>query len=109
MLRRELRQRRRSLSPREQREAASRLCQQLKRLPEIRRARRISLYLPVMGEIDPTPLIPWLRRRGVTVYLPVLRPFVANTLWFVAYHAHTPMVKIASASPNPTPALRPSA
>lgn len=57
-LRRELRQRRQSLTPREQREAAFRLCQQLKRLPEIRRARRISLYLPVKGEIDPTPLIP---------------------------------------------------
>ncbi|QNI04653.1 5-formyltetrahydrofolate cyclo-ligase [Halomonas sp. SH5A2] len=92
-LRRELRRRRQSLSPQAQRDAAHRLCQQLKRLPEIRRARRISLYLPVMGEIDPTPLLPWLRRRGVSVYLPVLRPFSANTLWFVAYHANTPMIK----------------
>lgn len=92
-LRRELRQRRQSLTPRAQRAAAFRLCQQLKRLPEIRRARRISLYLPVKGEIDPTPLIPWLRQRGVTVYLPVLRPFSTNTLWFVAYHAGTPMIK----------------
>ncbi|SDO33069.1 5-formyltetrahydrofolate cyclo-ligase [Vreelandella arcis] len=92
-LRRELRRRRQSLSPREQHQAASRLCQQLKRLPEIRRARRLSLYLPMMGEIDPTPLIPWLRRRGVSIYLPVLRPFSTNTLWFVAYHHATPMIK----------------
>ena len=101
-LRRELRRRRQSLSPREQRDAAHRLCHQLKRLPEIRRTRRISLYLPVMGEIDPTLLIPWLRKRGVAVYLPVLRPLSHNSLWFVAYHANTPMVKnrFGIAEPN---------
>lgn len=92
-LRRSLRRQRQALSQHEQRLAAQRLCQQLKTLPEVRRARRISLYLPVNGEIDPMPLLPWLRKRKVEVYLPVLRPFSANALWFVAYHSGTPMVK----------------
>ena len=92
-LRRFLRRQRQALSQHEQRLAAQRLCQHLKTLPEIRRARRISLYLPVNGEIDPMPLLPWLRKRNVEVYLPVLRPFSTNTLWFVAYRPDTPMVK----------------
>ncbi|MFS8173663.1 5-formyltetrahydrofolate cyclo-ligase [Vreelandella titanicae] len=92
-LRRSLRHQRRALSEHEQRLAAQRLCQRLKTLPEILRARRLSLYLPVNGEIDPTPLIPWLRQRNVNIYLPVLRPFSANRLWFVAYRPDTPMIK----------------
>ncbi|WP_030071696.1 5-formyltetrahydrofolate cyclo-ligase [Halomonas alkaliantarctica] len=92
-LRRELRRRRRILSLDQQKQAAAALCQRLKQLPEIRRAKRISLYLPVNGEIDPTHLIPWLRQRKVSIYLPVLRPFSTNRLWFVAYHESTPMVK----------------
>ncbi|WP_083871870.1 5-formyltetrahydrofolate cyclo-ligase [Vreelandella jeotgali] len=92
-LRRELKRRRRALSSRQQRAAAARLCRRLKTLPELQRARRISLYLPFGGEIDPQPLLPWLYRRGVSVYLPVLRPLADNALWFVAYRPDTPMVR----------------
>ncbi|MCL5425772.1 MAG: 5-formyltetrahydrofolate cyclo-ligase [Gammaproteobacteria bacterium] len=92
-LRRLLRRNRQALSAHEQHLAAQRLCAQLKTLPEIRRARRLSLYLPVNGEIDPTLILPWLHKRNVKLYLPVLRPFSDNNLWFVAYHADTPMVK----------------
>ena len=92
-LRRFLRRQRQALSLHEQHLASQRLCQYLKTLPEIRRARRLSLYLPVNGEIDPMPLLPWLRKRNVDIYLPVLRPFSTNTLWFVAYRPDTPMVK----------------
>jgi len=70
-LRRELKRRRRTLTAQQQKQAALALCQRLKQLPEIRRTKRISLYLPVNGEIDPTPLIPWLRQRRVAIYLPV--------------------------------------
>jgi len=91
-LRRDLRQRRRALPPQARLAAAKRLCRQLKRLPEIQRARRVALYLPNDGEIDPTPLIAWLERRGSRVYLPVLKPLSPNQLWFVHYQQHTPMV-----------------
>lgn len=102
-LRRELKQKRRALSSYQQRQAAIALSQRLKRLPEIRRAKRISLYLPVNGEIDPTPLLPWLRQRNVEIYLPVLRPFSANSLWFVTYRATTPMVKNRFGIAEPCP------
>jgi 5,10-methenyltetrahydrofolate synthetase len=72
-------------------------------MPELQRAKRISLYLPVNGEIDPTPLIPWLRQRRVTIYLPVLRPLSDNRLWFVAYGETTPMVKNRFGIAEPCP------
>ena len=92
-LRRELRRRRRALTPGQRRLASQRLCRRLRRLPEVQRARRVALYLPNDGEIDPTPLIGWLRRRGARVHLPVLKPLSRNRLWFVHYHAGTPMVR----------------
>lgn len=100
-LRRELRRRRRALSPRQHREAAERLCRRLRGLPELQRARRVALYLPNDGEIDPTPLIAWLERRGSRVYLPVLKPLSTNRLWFVHYHAATPMVANRFGIPEP--------
>jgi len=91
-LRRTLRRRRRALTPRQQRQAAKALCRRLRGLPEFRRAKRVALYLPNDSEIDPRPLIAWLERRGAEVYLPVLAPLTHNRLWFVRYHAGTPMV-----------------
>lgn len=52
----------------------------------------MALYLPNDGEIDVTPLLAWLRRRGARAYLPVLRPLSDNRLWFVHYHDATPMI-----------------
>ncbi|MHB0774975.1 5-formyltetrahydrofolate cyclo-ligase [Halomonas sp. WWR20] len=92
-LRRELRRRRRALTPSQRRQASLALCRQLRQLPEMRRAQRVALYLPNDGEIDPTPLISWLHKRRASVYLPVLRPFTQNQLWFVAYRDTTPMVR----------------
>ncbi|WP_447894783.1 5-formyltetrahydrofolate cyclo-ligase [Vreelandella sp. GE22] len=92
-LRRELRRRRRRLSEAQQQKAATALCQRLKHLPELQRASRVSLYLPVGGEIDPTPLLGWLAKRRVQVYLPVLRPLSHNALWFVRFDDDTPMVE----------------
>ncbi|HSH56857.1 MAG TPA: 5-formyltetrahydrofolate cyclo-ligase [Halomonas sp.] len=92
-LRQQLRRRRRALSAQQRRLASECLCRRLRRLPEVQRARRVALYLPNDGEIDPTPLIGWLRQRGARVYLPVLKPLSHNRLWFVHYHANTPMVR----------------
>ncbi|MED5556570.1 MAG: 5-formyltetrahydrofolate cyclo-ligase [Pseudomonadota bacterium] len=102
-LRRELKRRRRTLTAQQQKQAAYTLCQRLKGMPELQRAKRISLYLPVNGEIDPTPLIPWLRQRRVTIYLPVLRPLSDNRLGFVAYGETTPMVKNRFGIAEPCP------
>ncbi|MFC0267505.1 5-formyltetrahydrofolate cyclo-ligase [Kushneria aurantia] len=90
-LRRQLRRRRRELDVRAQRRAALMLARRLMRLAELRRARRVALYLPEGGEIDPRPLIDWLHQRGAEIYLPVLRPLVENRLWFVRLMADTQM------------------
>lgn len=100
-LRLELRRRRRSLSPQQRRQADQALCRRLHQLPEVRRARRVALYLPNDGEIDPRPLIPWLTRRGVRIYLPVLKPLSDNSLWFVHYHPGTPMRQNRFGIPEP--------
>lgn len=100
-LRRELRKRRRHLTAQQQRDAARRLCHNLRQLPEIRRAHRVALYLPNDGEIDPRDLMPWLMARRARVYLPVLKPLTHNALWFVHYHAGTPMVTNRFGIPEP--------
>ncbi|QEM84226.1 5-formyltetrahydrofolate cyclo-ligase [Halomonas binhaiensis] len=92
-LRRELRQRRRALSAAQQKAASKALGAQLRSLPELLAARRVALYLPNDGEIDPRPLLDWLHRRGAHAYLPVLRPLANNALWFVRYDHNTPMVR----------------
>lgn len=106
-LRRTLKKRREAVNGRLGRLASRRLARRLIRLPAIRRARHVALYLPVGGEIDPTPLIDWLQARGACVYLPVLRPLVENRLWFVRLRKDTQLVlnrfRIAE------PALRQSA
>ncbi|WP_462321876.1 5-formyltetrahydrofolate cyclo-ligase [Halochromatium sp.] len=82
LLRRRLRRARRALSQREQREHAEAVCQRLLSSGLTHSARRIALYLPVSGELDPSPIRERLRghRRW---YLPVLRPHAPGRLWFV--------------------------
>lgn len=91
-LRQQLRQRRRALNPCAQHQASLALMRRLIRLPVLRRARHVALYLPENGEIDPTPLIRELKARGVRIYLPVLRPLVENRLWFVRLQDDTQLV-----------------
>ncbi|MGP0172942.1 5-formyltetrahydrofolate cyclo-ligase [Pseudomonas sp. NCHU5208] len=81
-LRRLLRQKRRSLSPSQQRQAARGLYRQLIQHPLFRRARHIALYLPNDGEIDPRPLLRAAQRRGKHTYLPVLSAWPRTKMVF---------------------------
>lgn len=83
LLRRQLRAARRALSPAQQAAAARRLAARLAALPALQGARRIALYWPMDGEIDPRPLRALLPR--ATFYLPVLQPFPAGTLRFARW------------------------
>lgn len=96
-----MRQRRRALSPLEQKKAARALKSQVLALPEFRRAKRIALYLPNDGEIDPSLLIEQARRMGKTCYLPVLKPLAEQQLWFVRYDRRTPMSRNRFGIPEP--------
>lgn len=100
-LRREMRQRRRSLSLSEQKRAARDLKSRVLALPEFLRAKRIALYLPNDGEIDPSMLIEQARAMGKTCYLPVLQPLAENRLWFVRYDHSTPMTHNRFGIPEP--------
>ncbi|KRP65351.1 5-formyltetrahydrofolate cyclo-ligase [Pseudomonas orientalis] len=81
-LRRLLRNARRALTPREQRQAALGLYRQLAQHPLFRRARHISLYLPTDGEIDPRLLLRAAQRQGKATYLPVLSAWPRTKMVF---------------------------
>lgn len=100
-LRRQLRQRRRSLSPAQQRAAAEKLCRLLKHQPLFIRSRNVAFYLPNDGEIDPQPLIQAALACGKRCYLPVLKPGSDNRLWFVRYDRDTPLHKNRFGIPEP--------
>jgi 5-formyltetrahydrofolate cyclo-ligase len=81
-LRRQLRKARRALSRAEQRAAALGLYRQLAQHPLFRRARHVSLYLPMDGEIDPRLLLREAQRRGKATYLPVLSAWPGTKMVF---------------------------
>lgn len=73
-LRRQMRAARRTLSDQEQADAAESLLRHMQQRPEFRRARRVAVYLPRDGEIDPGPLAGWFHRRRCLVCLPAIDP-----------------------------------
>lgn len=82
VLRRLLRKARRALNRAEQRQAAQGLYRQLAQNPLFRRARHVSLYLPMDGEIDPRLLMREAQRRGKATYLPVLSAWPRTKMVF---------------------------
>ncbi|WP_116895060.1 5-formyltetrahydrofolate cyclo-ligase, partial [Pseudomonas savastanoi] len=81
-LRRQLRKARRALTRSQQREAARDVYRQLAQHPLFRRARHVSLYLPMDGEIDPRLLLREAQRRGKATYLPVLNAWPRTRMVF---------------------------
>ena len=90
-LRRLLRQKRRDLSPFQQRLAAQRLHRQLAQHPLFRRARHIALYLPNDGEIDPRRLLHAAQKMGKATYLPVLNPWPRTRMVFQRFRPGEPL------------------
>jgi len=105
-LRRQLRARRRALSPDERRAAAYALTARLASLPLFRRARSVALYLPNDGELDPTPLIQLAWRMGKRVYLPILAPGRTPHLRFAPYHPHSALRRNRFGIPEPITSRR---
>jgi 5-formyltetrahydrofolate cyclo-ligase len=88
-LRRTMRRRRRELEPSAQREAADRLALRLHGHRLFRAARRIALYFPNDGEIDPTPALDRAWGMGKRCYLPVLFTMMGNRLRFARVEPDT--------------------
>jgi 5-formyltetrahydrofolate cyclo-ligase len=72
-LRRELRAKRRALSPWARTHADRAIRAHIKSLPEYRRARRVALFLAFDGEPSLAPLVETARRQRKQLYVPVLR------------------------------------
>ncbi len=100
-LRRRMRTARRALTPHQQRQAAEALVKRLLRLPAVRRARRVALYLPNDGEIDPTGLIAPLHARGTRLALPLLAPLGQGRLWFLPWQPGEPLSANRFGIPEP--------
>lgn len=81
-LRKQLRQRRRQLSPLQQRQAARALFRRVACTPAFRFSSSIAFTLPRDGEISPQRLLEAALRRGKRCYLPVMSRFGADRLRF---------------------------
>ena len=90
--RKQLRKQRGTLDPAERSRRSVQLCQQLAQHRLFRNSRRIAAYLAADGEVDAHPLIERAWATGKHVYLPVLRPYGSNRLWFARYEPDTPLV-----------------
>jgi 5-formyltetrahydrofolate cyclo-ligase len=84
-LRKSLRQSRRLLSPRQQRDAAIALHHALAGQRFFRAARRLAFYQAIDGEIDPSLLLAEALSRGQACFLPLLHPLRHGRLLFVRY------------------------
>jgi 5-formyltetrahydrofolate cyclo-ligase len=90
-LRQNLRARRRELSAPEQTHAAHRLIAHLVATRLYRVSRRIAVYLPNDGEIDPVPLMARIWKTNKACYLPILSRLRHDRLWFAPFTQDTPL------------------
>jgi 5-formyltetrahydrofolate cyclo-ligase len=84
-LRKEIRSRRRALSPHIQRLHSSAMSLLLCRSPLFLNSKRIALYLEEDGEIATDLILSRARKLKKQCYLPVLRPRPQQALWFAEY------------------------
>lgn len=89
--RREMRARRRRLSPQVQQRAAEKLRDQVVSSYSFLTSRRIATYVPVGGEIDTTPIAFKARQMFKRCYLPILHPYRPRRLVFAQYEASSQM------------------
>jgi 5-formyltetrahydrofolate cyclo-ligase len=105
-LRRTIRQARRALTPREQRDHGVAVADRLTRHPLFLRSARIGAYLAADGELDPLPLLHAALAAGKRCFLPVLHPFAGPSLWFCEWRDGDPLVPNRFAIPEPMPHRR---
>ncbi len=73
--------------------AAQNLLKTLRQFPHFQYSQHIAIYLTNDGEIDTSILIEDLKKRGKTLYLPIMQPCTKGHLNFVRWHAATRMIK----------------
>jgi 5-formyltetrahydrofolate cyclo-ligase len=88
-LRRELRARRRGLSAAEHAGRSRAAQRALTTLPEFRAGKRIAVYMPFDRETDTAWLIDTARRRGISVFVPVISDLRHARMSFYPLHEET--------------------
>ncbi|MDO3388572.1 5-formyltetrahydrofolate cyclo-ligase [Gilvimarinus sp. SDUM040013] len=88
-LRTVLRSKRRAIPPKQQTLAAQALVNILSMQPWLQRAKRIALYWPADGELDPRPIAHWAWQHNIACYLPVLHRWHKRKLWFTPFTPET--------------------
>ncbi|EBK6838712.1 TPA: 5-formyltetrahydrofolate cyclo-ligase [Salmonella enterica subsp. enterica serovar Javiana] len=91
-IRRMIRQRRRALTPEQQRRFGQQAAARMLSFPPVVMAHTVAVFLPFDGELDTQPLIEQLWQAGKRVYLPVLHPFSPGNLLFLHYHPQSALV-----------------
>ena len=100
-IRNSIRDKRRALTPAQQRNAADNLAQQLCQQDFFLYAQRIGVYLANDGEIDPTPIIHAAFKLHKACFLPVIDPLSKNSLHFAQYHQGDVLHKNRFGIPEP--------
>ncbi len=100
-LRQQMRNARRALSDSERHESATRVAQCLSKSRLFQRSRRIALYLPNDGELDPTPLLHAIWHSNKQCYLPVIQPSYSGRLRFASYDVESRMINNKYGIPEP--------
>ena len=100
-VRKRLRDARRALTPHQREVLSNAMAERLARHPLFRNSARIAAYLPVDGEMDPTPLLWRAWEQGKRIYLPVLVPFGHNPLWFAPFREGDELVRNRFGIPEP--------
>lgn len=90
-LRKQMRKRRRMLSPSERQLSAEKLLHHIAASRIFQKSRNIAFYLANDGEIDLSPLIKLAWKQKKRCYLPVLGHTHSRSLWFVPYSPNTPL------------------
>ncbi|EEE9131917.1 5-formyltetrahydrofolate cyclo-ligase, partial [Salmonella enterica subsp. enterica serovar Agona] len=91
-IRRMIRQRRRVLTPEQQRRFGQQAAARMLSFPPVVMAHTVAVFLSFDGELDTQPLIEQLWQAGKRVYLPVLHPFSPGNLLFLHYHPQSALV-----------------
>ena len=97
-----MRQKRRALTPANQKQAASQLSSTLTLSHLFKRSKHVAIYLANDGEIDPQQYISKLWKSNKHCYLPVLHPTKKNCLWFFRYTPTTRLKKNRFGIPEPS-------
>ncbi len=91
-IRQTVRSKRNSLTDPEKNLAEQQLLKQLIQHNLLRNHQHIACFLSFDGEISTQKIIPELLKQQKICYLPKLKPFAPNRLWFMPYTDHTKMI-----------------